>query len=190
MKKHQIEIADLYRLLDLDRATGELKWKRRAVADYPSGDAGRCAAWNSRYAGKPALATKNGLGYQVGAIFGRNVLKHQVVFAMTRGEWASGEIDHINGVRSDNRPENLRDVSHRENLKNARQRSDNKSGCTGVTWNTSAKKWQAQVHSIGKNIYLGLYDTFDAAVIARRKASQDMGFHPNHGTSDQNLVGA
>lgn len=40
---------------------------------------------------------------------------HRIAFAIMKGHWPKGEIDHINGNRSDNRWINLRDVSQSEN---------------------------------------------------------------------------
>lgn len=51
------------------------------------------------------------------------------------------EIDHINGIRTDDRLENLRLVTRTVNCKNRKKRSDNTSGITGICWNKSHNCW-------------------------------------------------
>ena len=57
-------------------------------------------------------------GYLVVHAYGKNRQAHRVIWLMVHGKWPEGEIDHINGVRTDNRLENLRDVSHTLNSRN------------------------------------------------------------------------
>lgn len=57
-------------------------------------------------------------GYVSVRLNGRQYQAHRVIWAMAHGKWPDGVIDHINGIRSDNRLDNLRDVSQRGNLRN------------------------------------------------------------------------
>ena len=41
---------------------------------------------------------------------------HRVVWMMVHGEWPEHTIDHINGVKTDNRIQNLRDITSLENI--------------------------------------------------------------------------
>jgi hypothetical protein len=68
-------------------------------------------------------------------------------------------------IRSDNRIENLRDVTHRINSRNCPIYKHNTSGITGVTF--YKKKWVSQISIDDKNIYLGRFTHFDDAVKAR-----------------------
>lgn len=104
-------------------------------------------------------------------------------FEAWRTNRPNGEIDHINGIRSDNRLCNLRDVSALENRRNSALHGRNKSGVSGVRKRTDRKgeRWIARVYLDGKAIHLGSFDTFDAAVTARRGAERKYGYHSNHG---------
>lgn len=80
-------------------------------------------------------------------------------------------IDHINRNRTDNRIENLRLVTHKENMRNMSRRIDNRTGITGVQWNKKMYKWTAHLNLWGeKQLYLGSYETKAEAVAARRAA--------------------
>lgn len=84
------------------------------------------------------------------------------------------DIDHIKGRQSrfDNRKSNLRICTHSQNMMNANIRTDNVSGATGVSWYKKSKKWEAYIQVQNKKIYLGLFDSFDDAVTARKQAEE------------------
>ena len=64
---------------------------------------------------------------------------HRLAWLMAYGVWPSGDIDHINGDRQDNRLCNLRDVSHSRNLFNRQAPSvGNKARLLGV-WVSSPR---------------------------------------------------
>jgi len=107
---------------------------------------------------------------------------HRVLWADANGPIPAGmQIDHINGDTLDNRLENLRLVTHKDNARNAKRRSDNKSGVTGVHWKKKNQKWTAQIKDNGKQVYLGLHDDWFEAVCARKSAEKRLGYHVNHG---------
>ena len=98
--------------------TGELRWKRRSEQYFPEGKhtAATCAKrGNTKFAGKLAFITIKPLGYRYGSIFGRKYYAHRLVWLLHYGHWPQFHVDHINGIRTDNRIENLRDVSRSEN---------------------------------------------------------------------------
>ena len=78
-------------------------------------------------------------------------------------------LDHINGIRDDNRICNLREATLRCNNQNAALSSRNTSGFRGVYYQKSAKKWHSKVKVNGEWIYLGLYKTALEAALARHK---------------------
>ena len=170
MSKELPPIEMLRQLLDYDPATGVLTWKPRPLEMF-GGDVRICGTWNTRYAGKPALSHVDANGYRVGRINYLAMKAHRVAWKMAHGVDPSGEIDHINGDRADNRISNLRDVSQGENQRNAGLRHDNKSGQAGVH---VRKNGQITAYVCGK--YIGVFPTVDAAVEARRKAEAALGF--------------
>lgn len=68
---------------------------------------------------------------------------HRLAFLYMTGEWPSNTVDHINGIRNDNRWENLRDVSRQVNATN--KASVGKTSIfPGVCWDKRARRWRAQ----------------------------------------------
>lgn len=130
-------------------------------------------------AGQPAGSVSN-WGYIKVQALGRYYKAHHLVWLIERGVWAV-ELDHINGLRSDNRIENLREVSRQENMRNKRLTQGSASGVMGVVWNKALKKWRAVITVSRKNIYLGYFDDLESAVKAREEANRKYGFHENHG---------
>ena len=107
---------------------------------------------------------------------------HKLAWYLFYGEKASGQVDHIDHDRLNNRIQNLREVSHKENNKNKSKGKNNTSGCVGVNWNKRLKKWTASIMA-EKSIFLGCFSKYSDAVDARKNAEILYGFHKNHGKS-------
>ena len=120
-------------------------------------------------------------GYRKANIDGNTYYIHRLVWLYVHGEFPVYQIDHINGDRSDNRLENLRDVPQRENLRNMKLSKRNNSGVIGVDWHKLAKKWTARIRVDGRQINLGLFDDLELAAFVRKEAEHKYGFHINHG---------
>lgn len=84
---------------------------------------------------------------------------HRIIWFLMTGKWPKNQIDHINGIRNDNRFCNLREATGSQNNANSSKR--NSTGYKGVCKNNN--KWQSQIKIDGKKIYLGLYDTPEEA---------------------------
>ena len=85
----------------------------------------------------------------------------------------SGEIDHINRNKLDNRRSNLREVTRSMNCLNKGLQRNNTSGHAGVRYDkskTSLKKWRAWIQVKGKIYNLGCFETKKEAVGARKAA--------------------
>lgn len=83
-------------------------------------------------------------------------------------------IDHINRNRCDNRMENLRIIKKSENPVNCSVYSNNKSGHKGILWLERLQKWQVNIQYKNKNHYIGVFENIDDAILARKKAEQDV----------------
>lgn len=90
-------------------------------------------------------------------------------------------IDHIDGDKLNNRVENLRNVSQVENGQNHVRRKNNTSGVMGVRWDDRRSMWHTRINVKYQTIFLGYFQNFDDAVVARRTAEIEHGFHQNHG---------
>jgi hypothetical protein len=137
--------------------------------------------WRSRWANKEAFFYIGNRGYLKGTINGRTLMAHRVIWAMVYNEWPSGDMDHIDHCRTNNKLENLRLVSKFENMKNQSMAKNNTTGVTGVYWSPRDQKWLAQIRVNKKQIYLGIFSEFNKAVQIRKAAERNYKFHENHG---------
>jgi len=166
-------------ILDFNSLDGTFTWNPRT--EKTAHDIGRMRTFNVLRAGKPALNGLSNDGYCRGMIFGRSIRAHRAVYAMVNGQWPNDLIDHINGKKQDNRPENLRDVSSLENHRNIKIPASNTSGAVGVDWAKSVSMWRANIKINGKTKFLGHFENKSDAIKARAEANVKYGFHPNHG---------
>ena len=176
---------EIRKLLRYEPDTGKLYWLERKPDMFNASKCSTeaaCRRWNTRHAGKEAFISKTKDGYLTGRIFRRDFRAHRVIWAMVNSEWPR-EIDHINGVKDDNRVENLRAVTHIENCKNQKLPKSNTSGHMGVIWHKQTCKWTAQIKINNRQVYLGLFTKKDDAIAARKAAEVKYGFHENHGRS-------
>lgn len=175
--------ANLRQLLRYESATGKLYWLPRGPEwfDGAKYDQTRIAKWwNSRFAGQEAFCTVDKKGYLYGFISDRRVAKHRIVWLFHFGA-INGEIDHVDGDPSNNRVENLRDVTRQSNMQNKRTYDRNTSGFRGVYWAKRMQKWRVAISVGGKETHLGFFADFDDAVAARKAAERAHGYHENHG---------
>lgn len=120
-------------------------------------------------------------GYRRIKINKRSYLEHVVVWVYVNGEYHSGEIDHINHVRDDNRIENLRVVTKTQNGRNQKISKRSTSGFCGVYWCKRRKLWLSQIRVDGKLKSLGYFENKENAISARVEANKKYGFHEFHG---------
>ena len=151
---------------DYDPESGELRWRIKPARNTEAGDVAGCTSNH---------------GYRVVKYKSRRYSIHRIIWLMVHGKFPPNEIDHINGVRDDNRLSNLRAATLLENQRNQKLPSNSKSGVMGVHWQTARNKWHASIRVNYKLIYLGIYEILQDAVDARKAAEIKYGFHSNHG---------
>jgi hypothetical protein len=169
-------------LVRYDAESGKLFWLLRTPSmfnDKKYSAERQCSAWNAKFAGTEAFVARRN-GYLAGKLDGQQCYAHRLIWAMHYKEWPE-QVDHINGIRDDNRIENLRNVTHGENAKNRRLSSNNRSGINGVCWSKASRKWVANISINGARIHLGTFADIEKAHAVRRVAERSGGFHSNHG---------
>lgn len=102
---------------------------------------------------------------------GHQFKAHRLAWVHYYGVWPTAQIDHINGIRDDNRICNLREATREDNGRNKRRQKNNTSGTPGVTWRESHRKWCARITVNGARLHLGYFDIYSDAV-AQRKAAE------------------
>jgi hypothetical protein len=113
----------------------------------------------------------NGDGYLNIQVNGKIYKVHRLAWLYVFGYFPENQIDHINRIRTDNRIENLREVSQSCNMKNSKIQSNNTSGVRGVYWNKQKKKWKAYIQDQKrKQIFLGYFTSLLEAAQARYEA--------------------
>lgn len=156
----------LKEILHYDESTGEFVWM----------------ITKSRTTKGTVAGYKNVIGYVVIKINKANYLAHRLAWLYVHGEWPPCLIDHLNGVRSDNRLCNLRPATATQNNWNKSIASNNKSGVVGVCWSSRTEKWRVNISVSKRHLYIGQFDDFEFAELAASEAREK--FHGeffNHG---------
>lgn len=157
--KHLVTLERLKELLAYDPATGIFTWKiRRRNQIRPGTIAGKSV---------------NDEGYHKIFIDAKSYSAHRLAWFYMTGLWPNF-VDHINGIKTDNRFANLRDVSNSENQQNQRKaHKHNLSGFLGVS-SKGIGQFSANIRLNGKQHYLGTYPTAEAAHAAYLNAKREL----------------
>jgi hypothetical protein len=145
-KQNAITYQYVRSILSYNQRTGIFKWKinRRTANRWD------VAGW------------KELSGYWSICINNKAYLAHRLAWLYMTGEWPSNDIDHINGIKDDNRWRNLRQVTKSVNLQN--QYSSQKGSAVpylGVSIHGS--KYRARIQLNNKHIILGSFSTPEEA---------------------------
>lgn len=152
---------ELRAAVSYDPETGVFTWRNPASRRVRSGS--------------PA-GSVTGYGYLSIRINKRAYLAHRLAWLYVHGNWPASEIDHVNGIRTDNRIVNLRDVPGNVNRQNVRRpKRTCKSGVLGVVWSERYQKWEAKLTVNHKNRYIGRFDDKQEAHAAYLQAKRE--FH-------------
>jgi hypothetical protein len=150
----------LRELLDYNPDTGTFTWRVDRHVRAKAGD--------------QAGGLDISLGYWKIGIDGKGYRGHRLAWLHVHGEWPKWQIDHINGVRSDNRIVNLRDVPPLLNKQNRVGPSKAASGFRGVSKMTGCRGWRAEIKVKYKGIHLGIFDTPEEAHAAYLDAKRKL----------------
>lgn len=131
--------------------TGVLTWKKNSGFKQKVGHEITC---------------KNFDGYITVGFKCKRYRGHRVAWFITYGEWPK-EIDHINGIRDDNRLINLRKITRKFNNINSKLRKDNLSGKAGVSKCAYGNKWVVRISTKNKYLMIGRFDNLQNAIDAR-----------------------
>jgi hypothetical protein len=112
-------------------------------------------------------------GYLRMALNGKHYYAHRLAWFYIHGVFLK-EMDHINGIRNDNRLCNLRESTAQQNTWNRTKRSDNTSGYKGVWFKKSTNKWTSQIMDIDKRKHLGYFKTPEEAHHAYQQAAKQL----------------
>jgi hypothetical protein len=148
---------ELKRVLDYNPDTGIFVWKLKNRAHKSGVIAGNIHRF----------------GYRRISVNKTECKAHRLAWLYVYGEWPTKHIDHINGIKDDNRICNLRDVSQRDNSLNKKIHREGKlQGCT-----FHKNGWQVGINENGRQRYIGRYKTEQEAharyLIEREKVEQE-----------------
>lgn len=159
MAEWSLTQARLRELFEYDAATGVVTRKITVGRRGPAGAIVGC------------LTQK---GYLSVRIDGRFFLLHRVIFMYVHGRMPAAQIDHINGIKTDNRIANLREATEPENSQNVKAHRDSSSGLLGVSWRESHGKWRASIGVDGVHKHLGYFDSKEDAYRAYKAAKREL----------------
>lgn len=127
----------------------------------------------TRYPVGKIAGTPHSSGYIAIGINGKSYKAHRLAWLYVFGEWPTGEIDHINCIKDDNRIANLRVSTRAQNMQNrVAARLDNKLGVLGVS--KVGNRYYARIAAGSVQKYLGIHKTIEAAHSAYLQAKGEL----------------
>lgn len=153
LKRQDLTQEYLKDILNYNELTGIFTWKKRTHirSTYIIGSNAGCL---------------NKYGYLCITIHVKKYFAHRLAWLYVYGYFPEKEIDHINGIRNDNRICNLREANRNENQWNVTKRKDNSSGFKGVSWSKRENKWVANACLNKKQKHIGYFYQIEDAIKA------------------------
>jgi len=128
------------------------------------------------------VGSKTKYGYLCVKVDGQLYQLHRIIWVLNdNSDPREMEIDHINGVRDDNRIKNLRCVTKQENQKNRKISVKNSTGDIHVRYNKINKNYAVIATIGGKEKRFGVFKNKIKAVKKAKLVRKENGFHENHG---------
>jgi HNH endonuclease len=148
--------SELKNVLNYDVKSGDFSWLIDVSSKTKAGD---ISGYLDKY------------GYRQICIFNKKYAAHRLAWLYVYGSFPVMDLDHINGVKNDNRISNLRQVTKSENSQNRiKAQVNNKLGVLGVSKVWKKNSYLAKIQVNGKEKKLGQFKTIEQAVEARKKA--------------------
>lgn len=160
-RDNPLDVERLREVLNYDPETGIFRWKISPRNRTLPGD---------------IAGFKNDSGYMLCTIDQQTIRLHRAAWALHYGEMPRKHIDHINGIRDDNRIENLRLATVSENCQNSALRKTSKTGVKGVHFRKDTGKFSVTITVNKKTMHLGCFDKIEDAKAARLRAEEI--YHP------------
>ncbi|MFZ4072102.1 MAG: HNH endonuclease signature motif containing protein [Caulobacterales bacterium] len=150
--------AELREILTYDPETGVFTRRIQTCNNHKVGDVCNTVANN---------------GYVLIGVKSKRWYAHRLAWLYVHGTWPDGQIDHINGVRTDNRISNLRTATQSQQNGNQRIHDRNTSGRRGVSWCKKRQMWRAYIRPTTGQKHLGYFTNLDDAAAAFDAAAVD-----------------
>lgn len=156
-----LTISRLKEMLEYNPLTGVFTWRKTASSRSPAGS-------------KPVRKDQD--GYLMVMLDGKNYRQHRLAWFYVHGLWPANQLDHINGVRDDNRIANLRECDEQNNNRNRSISRNNKSGASGVHFQQN--KWMVRIRTDrNTRMFFGYFDDFELAELVAAEAREK--YHGN-----------
>lgn len=145
-------------LLDYDPETGIFRWRVNRGRGRVGGPAG----------------TMSSEGYVVIHVDRVRIHASRLAFLYMEGTIPSGDVDHINRTRNDDRWANLRPATRSQNNANSPAHRNSVTGARGVHFHKGAKRYRAQIAKNRQMTSLGYFDTIEEASAAYMRAAKEI----------------
>lgn len=154
-----MDIDALKDLIEYEPDTGIFRWKKSRAGHAKAG---------------AEAGSVNAHGYINIQISGKDYRAHRLAYLISGFNIDGIQVDHINGIKTDNRLCNLRAADRFQNHQNMKLSKANTSGTKGVVFNKASGKWIVQIRAFGKRHIIGYFDHKDEAAAAASKAREEL----------------
>lgn len=160
--------AELKEYLTYDPVSGELRWIKKA---------GNSTVLHSR-AGSTSKS-----GYRRLTFKGKNYPEHHVIWCLVHGQFPTNQIDHEDQVRDNNILTNLKEVTKSQNARNRARRTGHLDE-SGIWFCKRRKRYIAEITYEGEKVFQKSFKDIEDAIREREAKALELGFHENHGKSN------